>query len=374
MSLAAGGRLRVLQVTHDLGIGGLPRVVVTLARTLDRGRFDVSVLCMNETGPLADELARAGIPVLRVPSPRQPDRLAALRVARLLRREKVDVLHTHNTQPFLEAGLAGWLTRVPRHIHTDHGRAFPDRRRYMWAERFMSRFTDRIVGVSKETSEQLVRWERIDPARVVTIENGIDGTPFAEAPGRAATRASLGIADDAPLIGTVARLQPEKGVDVLIDAVPEIARERPGAVCLVIGYGDEEARLRARAEAREAAGRVRFLGARRDVPALLKALDCYALPSRREGLPMAVLEAMAAGCPIVATRVGGVPSALVDGKSATLVPPEDPRALARAVVELLADPGRARRYAEEAGRTFAERFSAAAMTRRYEALYLGEDE
>ncbi|MGH7541299.1 MAG: glycosyltransferase, partial [Gemmatimonadota bacterium] len=299
--MSARSRIRVMQVTHDLGIGGLPRVVVTLATTLDRERFDVSVLCMRDTGALAGELEEAGIRVHRVPSPGQPDRLAALRVARILRRQHVEVLHTHNTQPFLEAGLAGVLTGVKTLVHTDHGREFPDLRRYMWAERVMSRFTYRVVGVSEQTTRALVQWEKLDPRRVVTIENGIDERPFREAADPALTRSKLHLDPDAVVIGTVARFQPEKGVDVLIDAMPAVIARVPECVCLIVGYGEQEAALQGRAEARGLGDHVRFLGARRDVPDLLCALDCYVLPSRREGLPMAILEAMAAARPIVAT-------------------------------------------------------------------------
>lgn len=370
VSAERGRRLRVMQVTHDLGIGGLPRVVVTLARTLDPERFDVSVLCMRGRGGLAEELEEAGIPVRLVPSPRQPDRLATLRVARILRKERVDVLHTHNTQPFLEGGLAALLVGVRAHIHTDHGREFPDRRRYMWAERLMSRFAHRVVGVSEQTSRQLVRWEKIDPRKVTTIENGVDGMPFRRSRDPDAVRAALGLGPDALVVGTVARFQPEKGVDVLLRALPSVVREEPRAVCLIVGYGPAEPELRELALELGLGERVRFLGARSDVPELLSTFDCYALPSRREGLPMVILEAMAAGCPIVATRVGGVPGAIEDGETGDLVPPEEPAAMAAAILAQLRDPERRRAYAGQARRRFRDRFSATAMARRYEALYL----
>ncbi len=359
-----------MQVTHDLGIGGLPRVVVTLARTIDRDRFEPSVLCMNAAGPLAEELEADGIPVLTVPSPRHPDYLAALRVFRILKRNRIDVLHTHNTQPFLEAGFAGVLAGVKTLVHTDHGREWPDLRRYMWGERFMSRFAYRVVGVSEETAAQLVEFEKIDPSRVVTIRNGIDPRPFDRAPDRLCARRGLAIPERAHVICTIARFEPEKGVDLLIDALPAIARAVPDLTCLIVGYGALENQLRTRVVDLGIESRVRFLGPRQDVAEILSAADCYVLPSRREGLPMTILEAMAASLPVVATRVGGIPRAVTDGRTGALVDPESPEALASALVGLLEAPSRRRTYGIEARKRFDEDFSAGSMTRQYEQLYL----
>lgn len=359
-----------MQVTHDLGIGGLPSVVVTLARTIDRTRFDVSVLCMNAAGALAGDLEEEGVPVLIVPSPRQPDYLAALRVVRILRRSRVDVLHTHNTQPFLEAGFAGVLAGVRTLVHTDHGRGWPDLRRYVWGERVMSRFAYRVVGVSEETSAQLIEFGKIDPNKVVTIRNGIDPHPFDLAPDRSRLRRALDIEEQAPVICTVARFEREKGVDVLIDALPAIARAMPDLVCLIVGYGEEEEELRRLASTHGVQASVRFLGPRRDVADILMSADCYVLPSRREGLPMTILEAMAAGRPVVATRVGGVPGVVMEGRTGVLVEPESPTALAAAVIGLLEEPARRQAYGVEARRLFDADFSARVMTREYERLYV----
>lgn len=360
----------VMQVTHDLGIGGLPRVVVTLARTIDRERFDVSVLCMNAAGPLTRDLEEEGVSVVTVPSPRHPDYLAAMRVFKILRRCRVDVLHTHNTQPFLEAGFAGLLAGVRTLVHTDHGRGWPDLRRYVWGERLMSRFAYRVVGVSEETSAQLIEFGKIEPKKVVTIRNGIDPRPFDVAGAASRIRDELGIPKHVPVICTVARFEPEKGVDVLIDALPAIVLSVPDLVCLIVGYGEQEHELRGRVERNGVEAHVHFLGPRQDIADILMASDCYVLPSRREGLPMTILEAMAAGRPVVATRVGGIPGAVTDGRTGTLVEPESPPALASAVVELLAEPVRRRAYGIEARKRFDADFSASAMTRHYESLYL----
>ncbi len=368
-------RLRLLQVTHDLGIGGLPKVVATLCAALDRDRFDVRVLCLNAKGPLADEIESGGIPVHSIAKPAGgPDYLAIVKVWRVLRRMRIDVLHTHNTQPFIEAGIAAVAARVPTHVHTDHGRQFPDRRRYMFAERFVSRFAYRIVGVSDETCRQLIEWEGLDPSKLVTIQNGIDPAPFDRPVDPAEIRAELGVSEGAPLVGVVARFSPEKGVEFAIRALKLVRERRDEAVLALVGYGPEEDALRRETANLGLDGAVRFLGPRSDVPRLLKAFDVSVLPSLREGLPMTLLESMAARCPLVASRVGGVPSALDEGRAGVLVGPGEPSALAEAILGLVDDPARGRRLADLARRRFEDRFSADAMARRYEALFLRQAE
>lgn len=365
--------LRVMQVTHDLGIGGLPRVVVTLCRTMDRARFHVSVLCLNATGPLAEELAEVGVPVHQIPgTPGRPDYFAFLKVARVLREQRIDVVHTHNTQPLIDAGLAALLARVPTHIHTDHGREFPDKRRYMWAERLLSRFCDHVVGVSEETSRDLVRWEKLDPAKVLTIRNGIDGSQFDDPVDVERKREELEIESDAPVVGAVTRLTEEKGVEYLLRAVPALRERLENVVVVIAGYGPLEGALRRMAAELGVGEAVRFLGPRRDVPELLQLFDVFALPSLREGLPMGILEALAAGCPVVATAVGGVPAALEAGRLGLLVEPARPEELTEALTRVLSDGALRDRLSWEGRRAFRERFSARAMTRAYEELYLGD--
>lgn len=369
--MSGGEKVRVLQVTHDLGVGGLPRVVATLVRHLDRERFDVSVLCLNDKGPLAEDVEAAGVPVLLLPGPKdRPDYLAFRRVRRVIRERGIEVLHTHNTQPFIDAGLAGLLAGVRTHVHTDHARDFPDKRRYMLAERALSRIAYRVVGVSEDTCRKLARWERIPPERMSVIHNGIEGDRFDIRIDRRAKRAEIGIPPDVPVVGVAVRLSEQKGLEYLLRALPAVHERFPGTVAVIAGEGPLEDDLRRLSRELGVVPHVRFLGVRADVAELLQVFDVYALPSLWEGLPMVVLEAMAAGVPIVAAEVGGVPEAVVQGRTGVLVPPRRPDALAAALVGLLGDPDRRRSYGAAARRRFRERFSAETMARGYEALYL----
>jgi glycosyltransferase involved in cell wall biosynthesis len=363
------GRRRLVLLTHDLTLGGLEQVVMTLARMVDSRRFDVSVLCLWELGAFGEQLIAEGFTVDVLAA--RHERTAFRKVARYLRRERVDVLHTHNTPSFLYGSLGAFLARTPTVVHTDHARDFPDRTRYMVAEHIASHLVYRVVGVSEHTTNNLRRYEKIPRRKLLTIPNGIDGSRFRQPVDVGAKRRELGIPDDSCIVGLASRLTPQKDIPNLLRAMCVVVRELPNVTLLIVGEGDgsEKDELRARANALGIGEHVRFLGMRFDIPELLATFDVYASSSAWEGLPMVILEAMAAGCPIVATAVGGLPSAISNGVNGTLVPPHDSEALAAALIDLLRDRERRARYARAARDVFAARYSAEIMARRYEALY-----
>ena len=363
-------KLRLVQISHGMGTGGLERVIVTLCRGIDRDRFEPEVLTLKYLGPLADELADIGIRVRLVNHGEgKADYLAALRVARTLRQMRADVVHTHNTQPFLEGGLGAVLARTPTLVHTDHARLYPDKFRYIAAERFMARFAYRVVGVSEETTQALTHHHRIAREKLCTIPNGIDGAPFEITIDQRAKRRELGIEGDGPVFGTIGRLVPQKGIDQLLHTMRIVVQQRPDATLVLAGTGNMEDELKVLAAGLGIADRVKFLGLRRDVAELLKLFDLYVMSSNWEGLPIALLEALAASCPIVSTAVGGVPTVVTPGVNGELVAAGDPRALANAITSLLGNSDRLADYRRGARRTFQERFTIEHMVRAYERLY-----
>lgn len=364
-------KLRVMHVTEDLGVGGLERVVATLCRAVDPSRFESSVLCLREMGPFADELREQGFSVSLLESTAgRTDYLSFLKVARFLREQQVDVVHSHNTHAFIDGGLGATLSGVRTVVHTDHARSFPDKRRYMVAEHLLSHLAYRVVGVSSDTSRNLIRYERISPRKLTVIPNGIDGAHAAARVDVAAKRRELGITGAGPVIGVGARLMEQKGIEFLLRAMPALVARFPDLTLVVAGEGPLEAPLKSLAADLDVADHVRFAGVRLDLAELLHVFDTFVLPSVWEGLPMVILEALAAGCPVVASDVGGVGTAIEDGVNGALVPPRDPDAIAAAVTRLLASPALRARFGEAGKRVFRERFSADAMARRYEALYL----
>lgn len=357
-------------MTHDLGIGGLPRVVETLCRALDPARYEVSVLCLNFLGELGERLVADGFRVEVLPqASRKPDYLSSLRAARLLHGAGWDIVHSHNTQPFFDAALGVLLDPRTVLVHTDHARDFPDKWRYMVLEHLLSWRAFRVVGVSEHTTENLHRYERIARRKLATIPNGIDERLFVRPIDREAVRASLGAPPGATLALFGSRLEAQKDVPTLLEAMARLRERAPRLHLVIAGQGTLRPTLEAQTAALGLGDRVTFAGVRLDLPDVLRVVDLFVLSSTWEGLPMVILEAMAAGCPIVSTAVGGVPSAITDGTSGLLVPPRDPDALALAMERLAADPALRQRLAEEAQAVFAARYGASAMARAYESLY-----
>jgi glycosyltransferase involved in cell wall biosynthesis len=370
-SIPRAKRVRLLQVVPSLAIGGLERVVETLTRTVDRDRFEVAVACLREKGPFAEGLESEGFEVhVTSPTPGHPSRWAFRALRHFIREWGPDVVHTHNTEAFLEGAMASVGSGVTTLVHTDHARDFPDKWRYMAAERLASTVAYRVVGVSEATTENLHRYVRIPRKKLITIENGVDGAPFRTAVDRSGARASFGIDAGQPVIGLAARLETQKGIDYLLQALPAVLTAVPDCLLLIAGTGSQEGELRRETERLGLSEQVRFLGDVHEIAQFLSVLDLFLIPSRWEGLPMALLEAMAASRTVVAATVGGIPGVISHGENGWLVPPGDPEALSAGIITLLSNPALRGGLATSALQTFESRYSAEVMARRYEALYL----
>jgi glycosyltransferase involved in cell wall biosynthesis len=290
------------------------------------------------------------------------------RFTRLLRERAVGVIHAHEFGANTYGTLAGRLAGVPV-VATVHGRSYyADRGRRRLAYRAVSRGAV-MVAVSEDVKRFVVDATGVSATRIGVVHNGIGlAAPVAEE-ARIRLRAELGIREGQRVVTVVGSLYDVKGHRYLLDAIPRILEDCPAAVFLIAGRGDREGALREQARRLGIDGQVRFLGLRGDVPALLAIADLFVLPSLSEGLSIAILEAMAAGRPVVTTRVGGNPELVVDGETGLLVPAADAHGLASAVARLLTDPAEARRLGDEGRRHVGRRFSIDAMVGEYEAIY-----
>lgn len=361
-------KTRVLQITPGMGVGGIPSVIRALCDYADGDRYEHTVLCLNYVGDTGDAMAAEGYRVDSLPERGRSPYLAFLTVAEYLRENRFDIVHTHNTQACMDGIPAAALSRVPLVIHTDHARLYPDKRRYIMAERLLFPVAHRVVGVSEHTTGCIRQHHGLSESRLVTIPNGIDGTRFEGERTKAVIR-ELGFEGSGPFLGVACRLVEQKALHNMIEALPAVREAFPDAQFLISGEGPLREMLERTAAERGVADAVHFLGVRHDMDRFLAALDVFVLPSDWEGLPMVVLEAMAAGCPIVASAVGGVPTAVRDGENGFTVPPADPAALARALLRLLGDEGLQASFSTETRRLFNERFTASAMASGYEELY-----
>lgn len=369
--LVMDGGDRPLVIAHVLpsfGLGGQERVALRLATQQQAsGHRALAVsLAPPPEGVLADEFRQAGIETLTVPKQgRGLDFSLPARLAAEFCGEGVTVVHAHNPQALIYAALAGKAAGATV-VYTCHGQNSLAAGR-LWLTRLASLAIDAYVGVSPRIVERARRYHECPAAKLLVIENGVDLSAFRpEADTRRQVRAALGLPAGAWVVGTVGRLVDDKNPGLLLRAALPLLG--PDARLVFVGDGPLGPDLQAVASRHTAGHCVSFLGARHDVPRLLAAFDVFALSSRTEGLPLALLEAMAAALPIVATAVGGVPDVVRDGRSARLVPSADEAALREALAQLRRDPTAAAELGRCARRE-SQRFSAATMTSRYLDLY-----
>lgn len=362
------GRIRLLYVVGNFVAGGAERHLLEMWRRLNRDAFEVEIACFRREGQFLADVDALGLPVhdLHIRGALYgPQGVAGfVRLMGVIRRFRPDVVHGYLFGPNLLAAVAGRLAGVRAVVVAKRNVDAFETARQIAVQRFAHRLATHVTAVS-ETVADTVTALGVPRARVTVIPNGVDATRF-DGP---ADRAALGWNGDGPVIGSVGCLAARKDYATLVDALAILARRgRPFRVTLV-GDGPERAALEARVGALGLSERVRFLGERPDVERLLPAMDLFVLSSREEGIPNALLEAMAAARPSVATAVGGTPEVLEDGTTGWLVAPGSPALLAERLDEALAHPETARARGEAARCAVLERMDIGAMVRRHETFY-----
>jgi starch synthase (maltosyl-transferring) len=361
----------VALVITDLDVGGAERALTALATRLDRSRWRVGVFCLSGPGALVEVIRGAGLPCECLDVGRRNPVRAVARLAASLRRFGPELIQSFLFHANLAARLAApWVSR-PRPPVLGGIRVAERQRRWHLQ---LDRWTSRLVAGEVCVSRGVLAFSRdvggLDPSRLTVIPNGIDPAPIDAAD--PVPRANIGIPDEAHLALFVGRLDPQKGLPDLLDAAERVIARRPDWHLALAGDGPERDWLLGALAARPALrDRVRWLGRRDDVPGLLKAADVLVQASHWEGMPNAVLEAMAARRAVVGTAVEGTEDLVVPGETGWLVPPRDPAALAHALEEAAEDPDRCRRYGQ-AGRLRVEReFTLDAVVAAYERLWAG---
>ena len=360
--------LSIVHVLSSFGMGGQERVALDLAvGQAGAGHRVLTIsLAAPPDGPLAAEFRERGLDIQTVAKRLGRDPRLFLSLARLFRGRRADVVHTHNPQPLLFAGLPAKLSRAGL-VHTKHG-VNPDSPRRLAMRRAAGRLVDVFVAVSQPTAEVAADRRECAPDRLRVVHNGIDLDRFApDAEARRAIRLELGIPADAFVVGTVGRLWPEKGHAYLIRSLAPVLGDRVHLI--ITGEGPERENLTAQIAGLPHPHAVHLTGNRRDVPRLLAALDVFVLTSKSEGLPLVIPEAMAAGLPVVATRVGGIPQVVDEGVTGFLVPYGDEDALRGRLVGLDADRQLARQCGEMGRERSLDRYSSRRMVADYLALY-----
>lgn len=366
-------RTRILHLITRLPIGGAERLLLGILRHLDPTRFESTVCCIQDRGELADEAEALGIPVIALGLMGRGghDRRVVPALRRLMRERGIELVHSHLYHANLYGRLAARREGIPAvaSVHNTYTR----RKWYRhWINRWLGRHTFRVTAGSVDVERDLLEVDRLPPEKVVRLPNCIDLSRVDTALTPAEAKRRLGFAATDRVIGTVGRMEEQKGQVFLLEAFAQL-RRTPGIGdnlgLLVVGDGRLMPTLREAADRLGIADACRFPGSLPQLADVYRAIDIFVMPSLWEGLSLAMLEAMAAGLPMVATDVGGARDVLGDSRWGRLVPARDAAALTEAVGQLLADPQARAAVAAAGAARVRENYSVAALAGQLAGIY-----
>ncbi len=364
-------RVNVLQLITELDIGGAEKLLLSFIKKLNRSKYNVITAYLNGEGKLAGDFRKAGFKVFNLRMRNRMDLGAVIRLYRFLKRENIGILHTHLIQADLCGFIAGKMASVPVIISTKHN---PDefRKRFSICVRLdgiFSNHSDRVIAVSHAVKDFLVKWEKISEGKFTVIHNGVNLEEFSIDTDIAEKKRELGINLSSKVVGSVGRLDRQKGHVFFLKAIPKILEDFSDIRFIFVGEGPLRSKLEKMASELRVNQNIIFTGIRPDVADILSILDIFVLPSIFEGFGIVLLEAMAIGKPVVASRVGGIPEIVDHGLTGILIEPANPSAIAGSVVKLLKNPVEAKRIANAGRAEVGRRFTADAMARKIEGVY-----
>lgn len=376
MTPARDPRPLVVHVVHRFDVGGLENGVVNLINHMPAAAYRHAVLALTEVTDFRQRIQRDDVRFIALDKP--PGHLTSLypRLYRLFRELRPAIVHSRNLAA-LEVTAPAWAAGVPVRIHGEHGRDVEDlngdSRKYQWLRRFYQPFVSHFITLSRDLETYLVERVGVRAAKVAQIYNGVDAARFRPAAGPSPIDGCPFRRPDHWLVGTVGRMKTVKDQTLLARAFVRAVEIEPSLKArlrlLMIGEGPLRVEARNLLEQAGVADLAWLPGERQDVPEILRGLDCFVLPSLAEGISNTILEAMASGLPVVATRVGGNPELVIEGGTGSLVPAGNVEAMAAALVAYANNPDQAR-AAGRAGRAEVERrFSMEAMVGAYQGLY-----
>ncbi len=357
-------------VIWSLGLGGAEQVVIRLATGLVRRGHEVTVFTLNDPGVFADKMTLLGIPVISVEKRGKVDFAVLRKLAGEFRSRKIEVVHTHLWGANFWGRIAARMAGVPVVIAHEHGMQPWRKGLHFFLDRILAPACDLVLFASREVMEGYRKKTGIPQSKCRFLPNGV--ACDYETEDREFLRRHMGWLASDRVILSVGRLSPEKGHEDLLRAFAEVVRLMPRAKLVLVGDGPQRGALQELGKRLGLDGQVVFAGFQDDVSRWLIGADVYVQPSRREGLPLAVLEAMVLGLPVIATRVGDMEQVIESGQEGYLVPPEDPEAIAEKLLDVLQHPDLQGPVTAAARRTVQERFSLDRMVEAVEEIYREE--
>lgn len=362
---------RILHLFVTLPVGGAENLLLSILRRLDPQRFSSLVCCIGERGALGEPVMTMGFTLteLHLLNKGGMDGRVVPALVDLIRRERIDLVHSHLYHANFYGRLAARKAGVPAvaSIHNTYTKHKWHRQLANW---YLARHTAAIIAGSEEIKQDVVRYDFVPESLIEVIPNSVDLARSHSSLSREQARQRLSLPEGAVVLGTVGRLEEQKGHRFLIEALAQLRQRGMDAYLLLVGDGREAQALKGLSANLGLEQRVMFLGTRNDLGDLFRAMDLFVMPSLWEGLSLAMLSAMAAGLPVVATSVGGVRQVLGDDEYGFTVPPGDATVLASRIEACLATPEELVRMGEKGRRQICENYSDEAMVRRLEAVYL----
>lgn len=357
----------ILYLSTSSGPGGAERVISNLSASLDPARYR-AILCLFRPGWIQEHTENRGVRTYVIPTQGMFDWRWVLRVKRLLKDEHVDLIHAHEFDANVQGTFVAALSGVPL-VATVHGKNYfweKLRRRlaYQWVSRNAT-----MVAVSENLKQFIVEKVGVDSGHVKVVYNGVDLLPHCGPADIDQCRKELDLPTGDQIVGVVGNLYPVKGHQYLIAAIPAVLAKCPNTTFIFAGRGQLEGELKEQVHQLGVAPKVRFLGLRQDIPRILAVLHAFVLPSLSEGLSMAILEAMVAGKPVIATDVGGNPELVEDSETGYLVPSQNSQALADRLISLLMNRDRALQFGKVGQLRAQGQFSLRTMVREYQGIY-----
>jgi glycosyltransferase involved in cell wall biosynthesis len=344
--------INILHVISKLPVGGVENQLFMILGNYDRGKLCPLVCSLSDKGEIGKEIEDSGIEVIPLDKLKHGfDWTIVKDIYNLIKTRNVKIVRTHQYHANLYGRLAAWLAKVPCIIASVHNVYTIDRKIHRRIiNKFLARYSDKVVAVSGTVKRDVLTYDGLAEDKVSVIYNGIDSDSFLNLNG-SLIRSNLGISSETPVVGTVGRLTVQKGQKYLIDAVSTLRENFPQIVLLIVGDGPLRGEIEKYIKTLGLEGNVILLGTRRDIPQLLSAMDIFVLPSLWEGLGTAVIEAMAAGKPIIATDIPPLREIINSEKVGILVPVKDSNAFASSIELLLHN----RTLAENLGKSAKER-------------------
>lgn len=361
-------RLSIMQIIATLEVGGAEGQLCELVKGLNKEKYEISVCCLTRGGPLQEKIEELGVPVYILGKRNKLDFTILFRLASLLKIKKIDLVHTWMFTANMWGRLAAILAHTPSIIASERTVAFEKDTCRNVVDKILARVTALIIANSNGVKRSCLK-RGLPSEKLKVIPNSCDLEIFGQREDSGKIKRELGIKDGSLLVGSIGVLRPEKGHRFLVHSIPAVLNIFPEAIFILVGDGPQREELEELSVKLGIPQKVNFLGQRRDVPDILSCLNVFVLPSLYEGLPNAVLEAMACGLPVVATDVEGTNEVVVDGETGILVSPKDPERLAEAIISLLKNKELARQMGEAGQKRVEEKFSLEKMVNSVEEVY-----